>query len=96
MGFFQDNFWNNIFKYAYPISFMGAMAYGLLAIAQTDASSIITNKNWLVAFNVFIGLCGLLSIASWFQTDISMINGVTSFIDLDANLTAREKVSKTV
>ena len=93
MGWFQDNLWNNVFTYAYPISFMGAMAYGLLAIAQVDISSIITNKNWLVAFNVFIGLCGIMSLASWFGTDISALDGVTTYIDLKAATTV-SKVKK--
>ena len=93
MGVLQDSLWNNIFKYAYPISFIGSMAYGVLAVAQVDISSVITNKNWLVAFNIFIGLCGLLSIGAWFDSDYSVINGVTSIIDLDANVTI-DKISK--
>jgi hypothetical protein len=94
MGWFQDNLWNNVFKYAFPISFLGSMAYGILAIAQVDPNSIIVNRNWIFAANIFIGLCGLISLAAWFRTDISMVDGVTSLIDLKANLT-RDKVLKT-
>jgi hypothetical protein len=85
MGWTQDTIWNNIFTYAYPISFMGAIFYGVLAVAQTDVSNVITNKNWLIAFNVFIGLCGLLSLGAWFNTDLSFADGVTSVIDLKLN-----------
>jgi hypothetical protein len=85
MGWFQNTVWNNAFHYAYPISFMGAIFYGILAVAQTDVSNVITNKNWLVAFNVFIGLCGLVSIGTWFQTDLSFTDSVTKLIDLDLN-----------
>jgi hypothetical protein len=85
MGWTQNNIWNNIFTYAYPISFMGAIFYGVLAVAQTDVSNVITNKNWLVAFNVFIGLCGLVSIGAWFQSDLSFADGVTTLVDLKLN-----------
>jgi len=85
MGWFQDTVWNNIFDYAYPISFIGAIFYGILAVAQTDISNVITNRNWLVAFNIFIGLCGLLSLGVWFNTDLSFADPVTGVIDLKLN-----------
>ena len=93
MGWFQDHLWNNVFKYAFPLSFLGSIAYGILAIAQVDPNSIIVNRNWIFAANIFIGLCGLLSLASWFNTDISVVNGVTTLIDLNANLT-RDNIDK--
>jgi hypothetical protein len=85
MGWAQDSLWNNIFYYAYPLSFLGAMFYGVLAVAQTDISNVITNKNWLVAFNVFIGICGLLSMGAWFSTDLSFADPVTGLVDLNLN-----------
>ena len=87
MGWFQDNLWNNVFKYAYPLSFIGAAAYGILSIFQININDVAINKNWVIAFNIFIGLCGLLSMTSWYSTDISIIDGVTNYIDLDANRT---------
>ena len=94
MGWFQDNLWNNIFKFAYPLSFLGSIAYGILAITQTNINDVFINKNWVIAFNIFIGLCGLLSLAAWFGTDLSSIDPVTKLIDLNAN-TTRNKVLKT-
>jgi hypothetical protein len=85
MGWLQDTIWDNIFDYAYPISFFGAIFYGILSVFQTDITNIITNKNWLVAFNVFIGLCGLLSLGAWFNTDLSFADPVTGVIDLKLN-----------
>jgi hypothetical protein len=85
MGWTQETIWNNAFHFAYPISFLGAIFYGVLAIAQTDVSNVITNKNWLVAFNIFIGLCGLVSIAVWFNADLSFTQPVTGLIDLNLN-----------
>ena len=93
MGWFQDNLWNNVFKYAFPLSFLGSIAYGILAITQTNINDVFINKNWVFAFNIFIGICGLLSLSSWFNTDISFVDGVTTLIDLNANLT-RDKIEK--
>ena len=92
MGVLQDNIWNHIFQYAYPIAFTGAMFYGLLSIFQVEVTQIFTNKNWLVAFNTFIGLCGFLSFAAWFNIDISNADNVTQYIDLNSNQT-RDKIS---
>lgn len=94
MGFLQETIWNNVFKYAYPISFIGSMAYGMLSILQVDASLIIANKNIVIAINAFIGICGLLAFAAWYNTDISVITDVTKFIDLDATKT-RNQIQKT-
>jgi hypothetical protein len=93
MGWLQDSLWNNLFKYAYPISFLGSMAYGILSIAQVDASSIVANKNIIIVINAFTGFCGLLGCAAWFDIDVSMITDVTKFFDLDANVT-KSKVNK--
>jgi hypothetical protein len=92
MGWFQTTIWNNLFMYAYPVSFLGAIFYGILAVAQTDVSNIITNKNWLIAFNVIIGLSGLLALAHWFDAPLDMVDGVTGIIDL--NLTDIKKSVK--
>ena len=85
MGWTQKTIWNNAFAYAFPISFMGAIFYGILAIAQTDVSNVITNKNWLIAFNLFIGLCGLVSLGTWYNVDVPHINELTKYLDLDVN-----------
>jgi hypothetical protein len=85
MGWVREVIWNNVFIYSNPISYLGAIFYGILAIAQTDISNVITNKNWLVVFNLFIGLCGLVSISKWFSADLSFANSITKYIDLDLN-----------
>jgi hypothetical protein len=94
MGFLQTTIWNNVFKYAYPISFLGSMAYGVLSILQVDPSQIIANKNIVMAFNVFVGVCGLFAFASWFNTDIDGVSSITKYIDLDANVTKSQIASK--
>jgi len=83
---FQD-FWNMIFKYAFPISFLGSFFYGLLSVFQVQVTSVFTNPNWLAAFNIFIGFCGILSLAVWFHSDLSGVTTVSQYIGLDANNT---------
>jgi len=90
-----QDFWNAIFKYAYPISFLGSIFYGMLAIFQVQVTSVFTNPNWLVVFNTFIGICGILSFAAWFNTDLSSVTTVTQLIGLDANNT-RQNIARSV
>jgi hypothetical protein len=93
MGWFQDTVWNNIFMYAYPISFLGSMAYGILSILQTDPSQVIANKNMVLALNIFVGICGLLGFGAWFGMDMSGLTFITQYIDFDVNI-AKDKVVK--
>jgi hypothetical protein len=90
MGFLQNVLWNNIFDYAYPITFIGALFYSFIHMFDIEPISIISNGKILFILNLFIGLCALFSFASWFDTDLSSINSVTSFIDLNANQTVAE------
>jgi len=94
MSSIQD-VWNVIFRYAFPISFLGSIFYGMLSVLQLEAISVITNKNWLTIFNTFIGLCGLLSFAAWFNSDLTGVTNITQLIGLDANVT-RNNVSKSI
>jgi len=87
MGWFQDVIWNNVFKYAYPISFIGSICYCLLSVMQIEMTQVFINKNVSIIFNLFIFTCGFLSFASWYKTDITYINPVTSLLDLDADKT---------
>jgi len=54
-----------IFSYAYPVSFLGACFYGIASVVSVDPSTIIANKNLSVVLNVFIGLCGIISLFAW-------------------------------
>jgi hypothetical protein len=66
-----------IFAYSYPIAFLGAMFYGIASIVSFDPSTAIANKNITIFINVFIGLCGLISLGNWYQnTTIPVISNV--------------------
>jgi hypothetical protein len=54
-----------VFSYAYPVAFLGACFYGITSLINVDPSTIIANKNISVALNLFIGLCGVISLFAW-------------------------------
>lgn len=87
MSFFQTNVWNNIFRYAYPLAFIGSIAYGMLAIVQTDLATTVGNPKIAFAINIFFGLCGVLALAAYASADVSGIDTVTQYIGLNANET---------
>ena len=60
-------FYDYIFYLCYPVSFAGAIFYGVTCIISTDPSTILINKNWSVAFNIYVGLCAIMSVFIWFN-----------------------------
>lgn len=90
MGFVQDVVWSNIFDYAYPVTFTGALFYSFFYMFDIEPSTLINNRKYLFVLNLFFGLSALLSFAAWFNADLSPINNLTSYIDLNANQTVAE------
>jgi hypothetical protein len=82
MGWYQDNIWNEFFRYAYPISFVGAIFSAVLATLHTDLANVIINKNLLIVVNIKIGFCGLVALAHWYTIDLTMLDDIFSYIDL--------------
>ena len=93
MGWLQEVVWNQLFQWSYPIAFTGAVFYGILAVTTTDMSKIVSNPNLIIFINVLVGLAGLMSYARWFNINLSSLNFITSYIDLDIEAT-RLKVNK--
>ena len=66
-----------IFAYAYPVSFLGALFYGVASIVSFDPSTVVANKNVSVILNAFIGVCGVISLFNWFnQTPVPVLGSV--------------------
>lgn len=66
-----------VFAYAYPVSFLGALFYGVASIVSFDPSTVVANKNVSVALNAFIGVCGVLSLFNWFnQQPVPVVGSV--------------------
>ena len=96
MGWFQDNIWNNIFNYAYPISFIGTFFYLVLSILQLKINDVITNIYILILFDIFIGLCSIISLMAWINIDLSYSNNITSSLDLDLNKVKNKVIDKNI
>jgi hypothetical protein len=93
MGFLQDNLWDNIFRYAYPITFISTMFFSFIHAFDIEPLSIISNGKFLFALNLFVGLCALISFGAWYHVDLSVINPATSLIDLNANQTISDVIT---
>ena len=93
MGFLQNVLWDNIFDYADPITFIGALFYSFINIFDIEPLSIISNGKFLFILNIFIGLSALFSFAAWYHTDLSSIDNITSIIDLNTNQTVKEVIT---
>ena len=66
-----------VFAYAYPVSFLGALFYGIASIVSFDPSTVVANKNVSVILNAFIGVCGVISLFNWFnQTPVPVLGSV--------------------
>ena len=87
MGWFQDNIWNNLFKYAYPISFIGTLFFLILSIFQKPINEVISNTYVLIIYYILIGASSIISLLSWIDIDYTNSNDITSYIDLDLNQT---------
>jgi hypothetical protein len=83
MGYLQDSVWNNIFKYSYPVSFISTLFLLVFSILEKNISEIITNKYVLITVYIFIGLSAIFSCISWYNTDLSNIDNITSYIDFN-------------
>ncbi len=83
MGFIQDSFWNNIFKYSYPVSFISTLFLLILSVMEKNISEIITNNYVMITIYIFIGLSAIFSCISWYNIDMSNIDNITSYIDLN-------------
>ena len=62
-----------IFSFAYPVAFLGASFYGLASLVQVDPFTVITNRNVSVMLNIFIGICGILSLFAWLNRDVPIV-----------------------
>ena len=69
-----STFFDYLFMYSLPIAFLGSVGYALLAVTQLDMSSILINKNIVIAMNIYIALCGLFSFCMWYNIDITNVS----------------------
>ena len=62
-----------LFMYSYFIGFIGAILYSIGSLITIDLTSIIMNRSISLAMNIYISICGFISICTWFNLDINNI-----------------------
>lgn len=65
---------NYVFMYAYPVAFAGAVFCSTTQFFGIDIPTIMnyTVAQWLYAF---IGVCGVVSMFTWFNVDVPLLEG---------------------
>ena len=58
-----------LLAYASLVSGIGAVLYVIGSIINIDVSSIITNNMGRIVLNIFIFICGMITICEWFFLD---------------------------
>jgi len=66
-----------IFMYANGFAFIGAILYSISSIISIDVASIVANRNMSILLNLYLGLCGVVSIYNWFNIPIPVF-GISS------------------
>ena len=62
--------------YSFPISFIGAVFYGITSIVSIDPTSIIANKNISIVINIYISVCSIVALFIWFNLSNPLLNAV--------------------
>ncbi len=65
-----------LFYFCYPVSFIGAIFYGIISILNMsiDPVTIIANRNISVVINIYIGLCAIMAVFIWFNYQNPILN----------------------
>jgi len=70
---------NLIFRFAYPIGFIGAIMYSITSIITIDFFSVIFNKNIMMILNIYVGFCGYIAFCTFFKIQIEIGKYVIDF-----------------
>jgi hypothetical protein len=56
-----------LFTGAYLFAIIGSIIYGIAGVTNIDISTIFVNRNVSFCVNLYVGLCGIISIFYWYQ-----------------------------
>lgn len=59
-----------IFMYSYLFAIIGSILFSISTVMNISPASIIVNRNILVALDVYLGICGFISLCCWYQIDV--------------------------
>jgi hypothetical protein len=61
--------WEWAFMYSYPVSFMGAIFFGIISVVNLSPLTIIANQNVVTVLNAYVLACSIIAGLSWFNID---------------------------
>jgi hypothetical protein len=63
-----------VFMWAFLFAFLGSIFFGITSVLNIDPATILVNKNISFAFNLIVGVSGIISIFVWFNMDIPALD----------------------
>lgn len=61
--------WEWIFMFSFPVSFMGAIFFGIISVVNLSPLSIVANQNVVTVMNAYVLACSIISAFVWFNMD---------------------------
>jgi len=74
-----NNIANIIFRFAYPVGFIGAIMFSINSIIAVDFFSIFFNKSIILILNMYVGICGYIAFCTFFNIDINIADIIIDF-----------------
>ena len=65
-----------IFTWAYPASMLGAIFFSIGSSIQMDPVTAIATRPFSIVVNLYIGICGTLSLFYWYNIDIPLLGTI--------------------
>lgn len=82
---------NWLFRFSYPVGFIGAIMYSINSMVSIDFFSAFFNKGIIIFINVYVGLCGYIAFCTFYQIQVDIGGFVVDFdhifiaVDKDPN-----------
>lgn len=64
-----SSLWEWVFMYSYPVSFLGAIFFGIISVVNLSPLTIIANQNVVTVLNGYVLACSIIAGLSWFNID---------------------------
>jgi hypothetical protein len=70
---------NRIFRFAYPVGFVGAIMYSIGTVISIDFFSAVFNKGIIVFLNIYVGICGYIAFCTFFDIQVEVGDYIIDF-----------------
>jgi len=74
-----SKFFDYIFMYSYPVTFVGALFFAITSVFGKTLSDYVSDDRINVSVSVFIGISAFVSLVYWFNdSNIPIVNNIAS------------------